>query len=53
MQVVLMTQENLIENALEVDRESATVILNSMAPWYRDRALVLLLQAATGQAPVN
>lgn len=53
MQVVLMSQEKLIENALEMNRESAIVILNSVASWYQDRALALLLQAATGQAPVN
>lgn len=53
MQLVLVSQEKLIENALEVDRELVTEIVNSMAPWHRDKALVLLLQAASGQAPVN
>lgn len=53
MQLVLVSQEKLIESALEVDKELATAILDRMAPWHRDRALVLLLQDATGQAPVN
>lgn len=53
MQVVLISRDKLIENALEADRELATVILNSMAPWHCDAALALLLQAATGRAPVN
>jgi len=53
MQIVVMSREKLIENAIAIDRDLATIILNSVAPWHRDAALVLLLQAAFGCAPVN
>lgn len=53
MQLVLVSRERLIDNAMAVDREFASMILNSMTPWHLDAALVLFLEAVAGRAPVN
>jgi hypothetical protein len=53
MEVVLMTRDELVENAIEVDRDTTKVILDSVASWYQEKALALFLQAALGRAVEN
>ena len=53
MQVMLLSGEKLIENAISVNAHLAKVILDTMAPWHREAALALLLQDTLGRAPVN
>jgi hypothetical protein len=53
MEVVLLSQEQLIENAIEVHPDLVAAIIRSMEPWHRDTALALLLQDAFGRVPAN
>ncbi len=53
MQVMLLSREKLVENAISVNANLAKVILDTMVPWHREVALALLLQDALGRAPVN
>jgi hypothetical protein len=53
MQVVLLSQEQLIENAIAVHPDVVVTIIRSVEPWDRDAALALLLQDAFGWAPAN
>jgi hypothetical protein len=53
MQVVLLSAEKLIENAIAVYPDLAVTITHSMVPWQREAALALLLQEAVGRAPLN
>jgi hypothetical protein len=53
MQVVLLSREQLIENAIAVHPDLVEAIICSMEPWHRDAALALLLQDVFGRAPAN
>jgi hypothetical protein len=53
MQVVLLSEEKLIEDAVALDPDMVMTIIDSTAPWHRDDALALLLQESFGRAPVN
>jgi hypothetical protein len=53
MEVVLLSQEQLIETAIALHPDVVVTIIRSIEPWHRDAALALLLQDAFGRAPAN